>query len=289
MNKKPYLITTSCDKKYGDFLIEHWFFSLQKNVDLSKIDILVLDYDLSKAQSFYLKNHNVLVKECKKDGHVVNLRFRDLLDFLNQNFYEQILMCDGGDIIFQADISFLFEENKDSFRAVCENVPPFFDYFLRTSTFYRSKIRDIKELLSLKTRTINAGFIIAPYEKMKFLCSEFVSIVKNFSKFWTDQIVINYVFYREGFVELQEKYNFTLGTHCKEFEIKNEVFFSKEGDLIPVVHNTGWIDLFRPVKNFGFLSTQSVKVRISFFLRLFFLFISRVSLWMKNDSLKTKC
>ena len=250
-NKKPYLIATSCDRKYGDFLIEHWHFSLQKNVDLSKIDILVLDYGLSKAQSFYLKNHNVLLKECKKDGHVVNLRFRDLLDFLNQNFYEQILICDGGDIIFQADISRLFEENTGTYRVVCERIGPFFEYFITPEYFYKEDIPTLKETL-LFNRTINAGFIIAPYEKFKLLCNFVIQKTKDMSNFGPDQILINYLLYKEGFVELPVYYNFIPVTSNIEFEIKNGFFYDENGNLIPVVHNAGNLSFFRAIENFGY-------------------------------------
>ncbi|MEJ5284170.1 MAG: glycosyl transferase family 8 [Brevinematia bacterium] len=250
--KKPYLIVTSSDKKYGDFLIEHWLTSLKENVNLSKIDILILDYGLSKAQRFYLKNDGVLLKECVKDNHVANIRFRDLLSFLKENNnYEQILSCDGGDIIFQDDISFLFEEHKDSFRAVCEKITSPFEYFITTEYFFKSDIKPLKEIL-IVNKTINAGFFLAPYDKMVMLCQKVVDMVKNKSKFGPDQIVVNYVMYKTGFVELDTKYNFIPATNNEEFYIKDGVFYDANGKKIPVVHNAGNIRFFRSIENFGY-------------------------------------
>lgn len=257
MQKKPYLIATASDKKYGDFLIEEWLESILKNVNLTKIQIFVLDYGLTKAQKYYLENHDVIVYPCKRDGHVVNIRFRDLHIFLVQNYYEQILTCDGGDIIFQDDISLLFEENKNEYRAVCEDLAPFFDYFINSDYFYKEDLKDIKETLLLK-RMINAGFVLAPYEKMKHLCEVLVNKTKDATKFGPDQILVNYVLHKEGFIMLPTKYNFVPVTSLTEFYIKNSIFYDKDGNIIPVVHNAGNLDFLRPIENFGYNKEHNI-------------------------------
>ncbi len=250
--KKDHLIVTSSDKKYGDFLIEHWLASLKENVNLEKIDILVLDYGLSKAQRFYLKNENIMLKECIKDNHIANIRFRDLFTFLKENQdYKQILSCDGGDIIFQEDISFLFEQHKESFRAVCEKITSPFEYFITTEYFFKNDIKLLKEIL-IVNKTINAGFFLAPYDKMIMLCQKVMEMVKNKSKFGPDQIVVNYIMYKNGFVELDTKYNFIPATNNEEFYIKDGVFYDKNGEKIPVIHNAGNIRFFRAIENFGY-------------------------------------
>ncbi len=252
MANKPYLIASATDKKYGDFLIEHWLFSLQKNVNLEKIDILILDYGLSKAQKFYLDSHNVILKECKKDGHIANIRYRDLLSFLLDNpHYEQILCCDGGDIIFQDDISHLFEKNNDSYRAVCEKISPAFEYFITPEFFYRKDIRELQEI-TISRKAINGGFIIAPYDKMIRLCETIMEMVKNKTKFGPDQIILTYTLYRENFVELPGEYNFIPVTSDKDFYIENGIFYDADGKKIPVVHNAGNLSFFRAVDNFGY-------------------------------------
>ncbi|MGC8765299.1 MAG: glycosyltransferase [Brevinematia bacterium] len=271
MEKKPYLIVSASDKKYGDFLVEHWLYSLQKNVNLEKIEVLILDYGLSKAQRFYLEANNILLKKCIKDGHVANLRFRDILSFLKDNpQYEQILSCDGGDIIFQDDISHLFEKDKDSYRAVCEKISPAFEYFITTEYFYRKDLKILKEMAILN-RTINAGFIIAPYDKMIALCKKVLEMVKNKTKFGPDQIVVNHVFYKEGFIELPSKYNFIPVTSNEEFYIENGIFFDREGKKIPVVHNAGNMSFFRAIENFGYGEGYNIlKIDILNTLRAFY-------------------
>ncbi|MCS7205112.1 MAG: glycosyl transferase family 8 [Leptospiraceae bacterium] len=271
--KKKYLIATASDRKYGDFLVEHWLYSLWENVRLSKIQILVLDYGLSKAQRFYLEKHKILVHSCTRDGHVVNLRFRDLYSFLKIHPYEQILMCDSGDLIFQDDISFLFEEHIDEYRAVCEDLAPLFDYFIKTDYFYKEDIDELKETLILK-KMINAGFIIAPYKKMLHLCEVLVSKTKDKHQFGPDQILINYVLHKEGFVELPTKYNFIPVTCLEEFYIKDGFFYNKKGQKIPVVHNAGNLNFFRSIENFGYNSHHNqIKEDILKGLRTFYTYM----------------
>ncbi|GIX42691.1 MAG: hypothetical protein KatS3mg129_2424 [Leptospiraceae bacterium] len=257
MPSKPYLIATASDKKYGDFLIEEWLESILDNVNIKKIQILVLDYGLTKAQRFYLEKHKVIVSKCNRDGHVVNIRFRDLNNFLKAHYYEQILTCDGGDIIFQDDISHLFEEHQDQYRAVCEDLAPFFDYFINTDYFYKEDIKEIKDVLLLK-RMINAGLIIAPYDKMKHLCEVIIKKTKDISRFGPDQILVNYVLHKEGFVALPTKYNFIPVTCLDEFYIKDSFFYDKNENKIPVVHNAGNLDYFRAIENFGYNKDHNI-------------------------------
>ncbi len=257
MANKTFLIATASDKKYGDFLIEEWLESLIQNVNLKEIQILVLDYGLTRAQKYYLEKHKVIVQSSERNGHVVNIRFRDLYYFLEKNPYEQILMCDSGDIIFQDDISFLFKENKEHYRAVCEDLAPFFDYFINTEYFHKEDIPKIKETLLLK-KMINAGFILAPLEKMKHLCKVILSKVKDFSKFGPDQIIVNYVLHKEGFVQLPTKFNFIPVTCLDEFFIKDGFFYDKNHKKIPVIHNAGNFNFLRSIENFGYNKNHNI-------------------------------
>lgn len=270
MRKKPYLIATASDRKYGDFLIEQWYYSLKKNVNLENIQILVLDYGLSKAQRFYLENHNIIVRECVRDGHVVNLRFRDLLFFLKENYYEQILTCDSGDIIFQDDISYLFTFQPETYRAVCEDLAPLFDFFIKSDYFYKEDIEELKEVLLLK-KMINAGFLLAPYEKMIHLCEVLVTKTKDKNRFGPDQILINYVLHKEGFYELPTRYNFIPVTCLQEFYIKDGIFYDSNHKPFPVVHNAGNFNFFRSIENFGYNGNHNqIKEEILKGLRTFY-------------------
>ena len=119
---KKYAVVTMADLNVGDFLCNHWLTSLIKNIDLESCDIIVLDYGLTKKQREKLKRKNVLVYPFKKDGYIVNIRLRDLSNLLKKKNYEQILMCDGGDVIFQDNIMDLLSKKSSKFRVVCENV-----------------------------------------------------------------------------------------------------------------------------------------------------------------------
>ena len=78
----PFAVVTASDRKYGDFLIEHWLRSLRENVRHDAIEIVVLDYGLSLAQRFYLEHHGVLLRPGRRDGHVTVLRYRETRDLL---------------------------------------------------------------------------------------------------------------------------------------------------------------------------------------------------------------
>jgi hypothetical protein len=99
------LIITASDKKYGDFLINHWLKSLEENTNLSNIEIAILDYGLDKEQKKELKKHKITIIKSKRNGHVTIIRFRDIYHYLKNKKYHNVLMCDSGDIIFQTDIA----------------------------------------------------------------------------------------------------------------------------------------------------------------------------------------
>ncbi|MBN1699443.1 MAG: hypothetical protein JW881_18120 [Spirochaetales bacterium] len=248
---KKNAIVTASDRKYGDVLIENWFASIQDNIDLTDIDVCVIDYGMSKAQRFYLKEHNVLLFIAPNDGHVVILRYRDLKAILLTYNFDQVLLCDSGDIIFQTDISHLFLENGDSFRAVYEDIKSPFSLFI-TDEFFRKDMKKEIERSFIENRMINAGFVLGPRMKMLQLCQRIEESIKNKRKFGPDQLVVNYVLHKEGFVPLPTIYNFVINTSLTDIYISDGVFHTMDGTVIPVVHNSGHFDFIRPVENFGY-------------------------------------
>ena len=52
---KKFLVISSSDSKYGDFLISHWLPSLMDNSDRAKVDIAVVDYGLTVSQKKQLE------------------------------------------------------------------------------------------------------------------------------------------------------------------------------------------------------------------------------------------
>lgn len=242
-------IFTCSDSNYGDFLVNHWLESLVKNVNLKDIDIIVLDYGLTKEQLKKIKEKGAKSFRCKRDGFPNSIKFRDMLRYLNEEQYDQILTCDGGDIIFQDDISHLFKENRNVLRAVCEEFCFPFDKFFLAGFFKKEDSRKIKRLLEGK-RMINAGLLVAPYGLFKNLCKECDSLIKE-KTFGPDTTAVNYVLHKEGFKELDFKYNFIIATATTAFYIEDGIFYLENGEKIPVVHNSGYKAIFRPIKNFG--------------------------------------
>lgn len=253
---KKFAIVTSSDEKYGDFLVNHWLNSLINNIDLDYVDIIILDYGLNSKQKEIAKKNAILVS-CKKNGNVTVIRFYDMLNYFKNKKYEQILSCDGGDIIFQKNIMNLFYENTNDFRAVTEDLKSMISEFALNSKALKKDVKKtIKKFLSNK-RTINAGFFIAPYKKFIMLCKYIDKNIIDKSIFGIDQLLLNTYFYKNGFVELNKKYNFIPAVSKDRFYIKNGEFYDKNWKLIPVIHNAGAKKIFRTIKNFGYGSSYN--------------------------------
>jgi lipopolysaccharide biosynthesis glycosyltransferase len=257
-------IITMCDAKYGDFLVNHWLPSLQKNVNLKNTDVVVIDYGLTKEQADNLERHDVILKKFKRDGHVTIIRFRDIPKILSGSSYGQIMICDGGDIIFQSDISAVFAKDKEKFRAVCEGINAPFETLLNDTFFSEEDVRKILKVIRGK-KMINAGVLVASRENIVKLCREINSLIKDKSKFGPDQLVVNYVLFRDGFKELDQGYNYVVATARKPFYIKDGVFHFTDRKIIPIVHNAGNLPFLRPVKNFGYGEGRNRLNKLSYF------------------------
>ncbi len=260
------LIVTYSDARYGEFLINHWLRSLKENVDINNADIAVLDYGLTDNQISRLKKENIIVHKGVRDGHVNCVRFRDLAKFLENRKYSQILSTDGGDVIFQAGLDEVFNKDKDYFRAVCEEFG-ILNRTLKLQKNFRAEHKDkVFNFLSGK-KQINAGVIFAPYGKFKKLCKECYSMIDDNPEFGLDQLAVNYIMHRDGFKELDEKYNFIITTSKNDFFIKNGVFYLKNGEKIPIIHNAGNKKILRPIKDFGYGADHNEVKPVHFILR----------------------
>ncbi|PIP14848.1 hypothetical protein COW98_00495 [Candidatus Roizmanbacteria bacterium CG22_combo_CG10-13_8_21_14_all_35_9] len=245
------VIITCSDEKYGDFVVNHWLASLKDNVNLKNIDVVVIDYGLTSKQKKSLKKNQVMVFRGMKKYHIVNKRFFDAGRFLKQNLYDQVLFIDGGDTIFQKDISCLFRENKTIFRVVPLGMEVlFFEWFI-SNNFEKGIKEKIWQVVKNKP-VINAGVIFAPYKKFINLCLKMKKLIKDKDAWGPDQIVVNYYIYQSKYKFLDNKYNYMMSTMPKGFIIKNGVFYEPDGKKIAIVHNAGQIDLTRPIKNFGY-------------------------------------
>lgn len=247
---KKHAIVTASDAKYGDFLIDHWFRSLSENVNLDEIKPVILDYGLSTAQRYYLKEHGAVIAPYPKEGHVVVIRFTHLAEFLREHPYEQVILSDGGDIIFQDDFSPILDDHPDMFRGVREDLRSGFGLFITDEFFSKENRQRLRQTL-MDEEMVNAGFIIGPREKMISLGRAVDGMIKTKSKFGPDQLVVNYIFRKEGFHPLDRRYNFVIATAQAKIEIVDGLFYA-DGELIPVVHNTGNFSFLRPVEQFGY-------------------------------------
>ncbi len=245
-------IVTACDARFGDFLLHHWLESLRANVDLSGVDVVVLDYGLTDAQRGELAERDVLVFSCARDGVISNVRYRDICRLLDERDYDQILSVDGGDVIFQADIRPLFDEHPDRFRAVPEERPiPFHELVVERSDLAPERFREILAFLDDRPM-VNAGVLFGPAHKFREFWEFYRDVSRAFACFGMDQTVLNYVLYRDGFAALEPGYNFVLVTAASPYAVRDGVFVDANGAVIPVVHNAGNVEHMRAIREFGF-------------------------------------
>lgn len=246
-----YLIATACNQKYENFLLNDWLKSLKENVDLEGIDILVMDYGLSADVCNVLRKEGAIVrKTIYTDGHINNMRFMELSEFLKStNQYEQVILCDSGDVIFQSDISVLFKIESDKVRGVCEDISPNMDVLINDKIIDNAE--EIKDFLRDK-KLINAGFVVYPSKVFIEICSNMFKIIKDRNAWGVDMLLLNYFAYKSGFYELGQEYNFIPTTSTLKYVIKDGKFYLSNGDIIPVVHNAGGKKMWRPIDDFGY-------------------------------------
>ncbi len=266
LNKK-YALITATDKKYSQFLINNWLKSLLANADLSETDIIIMDYGIPKKQKEYLNKKGIKLIPCKKRGHIVNIRYNDIYKFLKNNRYQQIINCDGGDIIFQGNVTELCKKNPNDFRAVCEEhsgaATSMVEYALLKKCFTQKTTKEILSFLKNK-KPVNGGLIVAPYKKFLYLCEMMDKLILNKEIYGPDQIILNYILYKKGFIKLNRTYNYTLFDSKIKFKIKEGLFYDEYNNKIIVVHNSGKASIFRLIKNFGYGKDNNKIKKVSF-------------------------
>ncbi|MEX2306461.1 MAG: hypothetical protein WD738_02650 [Pirellulales bacterium] len=256
-------IITASDANCEDFLADHWLKSLFANVTLTNIDIIVIDYGLSDKRRSELDNLGVRRHIGVKDRDPVNARFRDMATILEDSDYDQILSTDCGDLIFQADVSHLFEEDTDTFRAACEeDAIPLYDVFISRGNFSPDRYREIAGFLRQKP-LINVGVFLGPAAKMRDLWRQFQPLCRKIETWGTDQFLINHLFYCHGFRRLDEKFNFVIVSTRTPFTVRNGTFYDANGEIIPIVHNAGRYNAFRTIRRFGYGPGRNIPKRVT--------------------------
>lgn len=272
-----YLILTASNERIEQFLIEHWLRSLVENVRLSNVDVVVLDFGLTSSAVRKLSDKGVLVVEAaRREGLVNNLRLLAARDLLvkRSHEYRQILMCDGGDLIFQADISEVFETCPDRFRAVRERISPNMDLLVKQEDV-RVDISEVRRVVTKKP-LFNVGFMVSPVDVFVRIVDELESLVLNWNRWGLETVLLNYLVERSGLLcELDAGYNFIPVTAVEHYWVEESKFWFRDRQLIPVVHNAGGSRLLRPIRDFGYGTGRNKPRKLMvYLLRNFYRFIS---------------
>lgn len=262
-----YALFTSSDANCGDFLVNHWARSLLENVDLSHIQVIVLDYGLTDEQRGSLESKGLICRRCVRErAHLHILRHREIAMVLREGEYDQVGIVDGGDVVFQADFSHVFEQDQHAFRAVCEDTDgALHEFIMKGSDFAPETWKTITNCLRGRP-CINCSSVFAPAAKYLHLWNCFQAWCTSYDEFGTDQAVVNYLLHNEGFVQLPWKYNFIPGSTKQRYSIRDGQFYDQNGELIPIVHNAGGTEFWRCIKNFGYGKDRNQKKILAPFL-----------------------
>jgi len=272
MKKMKNAIITASNAKVGDFVADHWLRSLQDTNNLQNIDVIVFDYGLTHEQVKKLQTMGAIVLPGAKQYHIVNKRFFDAAAYLKKNPHDQVLFVDSGDVIFQGDLTPVFTTHTDSFRVAPLGKRILFYKWFVFNHFEREVKREIWRVIRNKP-VINAGVIFAPAKKFIELCDEMFRLIRDKEEFGPDQIIVNYHLYRDSVKFIDSKYNFMMSTSYAGFRLRKGVFYKLSGEKIVIVHNAGQMDIFRPIKNFGYGESYNQIKHIMYFLKRTMYFI----------------
>ncbi len=253
MGHKRHAIITACDARFGDFLGRHWLRSLRENVDLTDIDVVVLDFGLEPEQRRGLDGAEVV--PARREGRINVARRLATARLLRERDYDQVLTVDGGDVIFQRDVSPLFRAGEQRFRGVQERYPIPMGYFLRGAP--RPLRRSVRERLGGRFM-VNGGFILGSAKKMLELGESVAPFLAHFKH---DQPIVSGFLYEGGFEALDETYNLVPWTTSDRFTVEEGLFHAASGSRVAVVHNTGHTAPTRVVADFGYGPGYNTRLR----------------------------
>jgi hypothetical protein len=253
---KAHAIVTACDARFGDFLARHWLRSIVENVDLRDIDVVVLDFGLEPRQRAELTS--AVVVPARREGRINVARRLETARLLRERDYDQVLTVDGGDVIFQRDVSHLFTTHKDRFRGVQERYPIPLGFFLRGAP--RRLREEVRTRLGSRYM-VNGGFILGPARKMMQLGE---SVAPYLAHFKHDQPIVTSFLYEGGFEPLDETYNLVPWTTGDRFCVEKGFFYGSHGEKLAVVHNTGHTAPTRIVGDFGYGPGHNTRLRRSY-------------------------
>jgi hypothetical protein len=246
-----HVVITASDAHCGGFLVRHWLASLERAIDPDRVDVAVIDYGLTRVQRMLLVQRGVILWPARRDGHVTSVRLRDTAAFLACHRYDQVMVADGGDIIFQASIMDAFRRSPRSLRAVYETHYTLGFWRLYLRGFFRPSLVPVIRAALKDHQAVNTGVLLGPSEAVRRCLAEAFDLIRRRSAWGPDAVALNYLLHRDGFVPMPETCNFVLPTARRAFRIRQGQFQCRDGALIRVVHNAGGASPFRVVRRFG--------------------------------------
>lgn len=248
------VLYTHCNAGAGDVLIEHWLKSAKLHVDLTGIEIVVLDFGLTDAQRATLRSEGVQLWPAPADGRTSNIQYRELARYLaTRPDVDQVVYSDCGDLVFQADIAPLLTYETSMMKAVIE---PEFNVALHGMTLGFGDVRperldEIRKTIGARP-TANCGFLVGPRLKMAAIWDTYQAFCHGAGLHGTDQLIINYILRRDGFVELDRTWNFVTFINGQHYFYDADGFLRQPAGRIAVVHNAGRYDSVRSIAGFGY-------------------------------------
>ena len=127
--------------------------------------------------------------------------------------------------------------------------------------FHPDRYREMADFLRGKP-VINVGVFFGPSAKVRELWQQFQPFCRKIEKWGTDQLLLNYLLYRDGFRRLEDKFNFVIISTRTPFTIRQGKFYDAHGEIIPIVHNAGRYSAFRTIRRFGYGPNHNIRRRI---------------------------
>jgi hypothetical protein len=227
------------------------------------VDIAVLDYGLSAGQRRSLDSAGVFRVECEKNGHPANLRFRDLDSFLGTHAYGNVLITDGGDVIFQQDVTPLLRQNMKHIHACREPSPSFAVKYWAGGSHAQDRMKKVRARF-LAEPMINCGVLVGPSSAFRDLCGHLSEdLARHMDFFGAEQPLISEYLLEKGYTPLDCRYNFMPMHFPFGVRVSKGRVFDPAG-LVPIVHNCGGLKIARPLGRFGFARWHNFKKPIVF-------------------------
>lgn len=264
------IIYTHCNSGAGDILINHWLRSVKLHIDLTDIEIVVIDFGLTPEQRETLREEGVELWPAQADGRTPNIQYREIARYLaTRDDVDQVVYSDCGDLIFQADIAPILKDDRSMMKAVVE---PEFNVALHGITLGFGDVRpeyldEIRKTIGDRP-TANCGFVVGPSAKIAAIWDTYQTLCHGVDLHGTDQLIINYILRRDGFVELDRIWNYVTFINGQRFYYDRDGFLCNHQGRIPVVHNAGRYNSVRTIKGFGYrcgrirprLYTESIRL-----------------------------